>query len=147
MTEKQDIAEIQETIVKLQKQVKELSKPTKFEWEYEQFKTFLVAETSIFEGRAGTKHDYLAHGRYRKTEQGAEISLARNRRANRLEALVDQIGEIKEFVYGETNYFIHRNKKWCVGCASISFEPDKVYSTEETMEKVCNLLNSRAVES
>ena len=83
--------QIAEMESKLKEMREELNKPKEFEWSYTNEKTFLVNPYSIQSGVDGSSPTYLTHGRYRKTRENAERALERNRVANRLEALVEQI--------------------------------------------------------
>jgi len=81
------------------------------------------------------------HGRYRKTKPNAEYSIKRNQRANRLEALVEDLqGELG---VGDSTIFYNKiTKKWeylyvSKGC----YFPEVVVIAEETAKKVCELLN------
>ena len=121
----------------------ELSEPEKFELEYEEEQTYFLTDIGISSFRTGKYSEYLKHGRYRQTKEGAELSLARNKRANLLEALVEQVGRIKEFAVGETNYYItYVSDQWDFGRTAVHYEPEKVYMDEDTAIKVCEILNS-----
>ena len=92
---------------------------------------------------------FLEHGRYRKSEEVAERSLARNKRTNRLEALAEQLGGLKEFEYGEDNFYIYLyvySTTWTIDVTSDCFYPEVVYMTEECAEEICRLLHSREFE-
>ena len=83
-------------------------------------------------------------GLIRTDSESAWVSARRNIRANRLEALAHSIGGAYEFEFGEENYyvFVDRNGSFSIGSASIYLEPEKIYMTKETAEKVCEILNS-----
>jgi hypothetical protein len=119
--------------------------PEKFEFKFEVGSTYIVNMES-FTGRAMvdslTAHKY---GRYRKTQQGAELSLKRNQRANRLEMLVEYLGGLKEFVKGEENCYIRQYKgDYSVSSDFDIFHPERVYITKDGAYKVCELLKSGA---
>ncbi len=108
----------------------ELNKPKKFELEYEEGEAYLVGYTSVESGCVGNSLDYLENGRYRQTKEGAELSLARQKKAARLEALVEQCGSIKEFSDGyDNNYYIYnRENEWHY--SSTSCLPSREYLYE-----------------
>ena len=83
-------------------------------------------------------------GLIRNTAESAWVSARRNIRANRLEALAHSIGGAYEFEFGEDNYyvFVDRNGSFNTSSSSIYLEPEKIYMTEKTAEKVCEILNS-----
>ena len=85
------------------------------------------------------------YGTVRKTKELAEQSARRVLESNRLSALVDQIaGEPYEFkteVHNFSIFFDANPKEWKTKIHTISFSPEKVYGTKETMEKVCQILN------
>lgn len=123
--------------------IEEQKKPKKFEIEYEKGVTFCLGETSAMNGCNGDDIKLLKHGRYRKTKESAEISLARNKHANRLEALVDQLDGMKEWICGEENFNVYyENNEFTYGNSKYIYEIDKVYMTEECAIKVCEILNA-----
>ena len=72
------------------------------------------------------------------------MSLSRNKRANRLEALAEQLGGLKEFIYREENYNIIFNinyGEWEIHNNKIIYEPEIVYMTEECATEICRMLN------
>ena len=83
-------------------------------------------------------------GLIRNTAESAWVSARRNIRANRLEALAHSIGGAYEFEFGEDNYFIYvmEDGTFAVGDVDVILEPEKIYMTKETAEKVCEILNS-----
>ena len=83
-------------------------------------------------------------GLIRNTAESAWVSARRNIRANRLEALAHSIGGAYEFEFGEDNYFIYvmEDGTFTVGDVDIILEPEKIYMTRDTAEKVCEILNS-----
>ena len=87
----------------------------------------------------------IKYGRYRTTQKGAELSLKRNQRANRLEMLVEYIGGLKEFVVGEENWYVYYYEgEYRSACIETSFDPEKVYMPREVSKTACDLLNSGA---
>ena len=84
---------------------------------------------------------YIEHGRYRKTKQAAEQSLARNKRANRLEALAEQLDGLIEFNINKRNWYIwHSGNTWRHDLAC-GFYPEVVYMTETCAAEICRMLN------
>ena len=83
-------------------------------------------------------------GLIRNTAESAWVSARRNIRANRLEALAHSIGGAYEFEFGEGNYYIAVNSKgeFTYRYVQSILEPEKIYMTKETAEKVCEILNS-----
>lgn len=118
------------------------SKPKKFKWNYTYGQTYLIDNVCILKNSDGDGSLIREHGRYRKSKEAAEQSLARNKRANRLEALVEQLGGLKKWVDGELNWVIYlRDGLWGYTSFSLSYEPEKVYMTEECAMKICRMLN------
>ena len=117
--------------------------PEKFEFKFEKDKTYFLGSAGIGSQYSGIYETPLNHGRYRTTEEGAELSLKRNQRANRLEMLVEYIGGLKEFVEGEDNWYIsHFNGEYSSGHEHEIFDPEKVYMTKAVAKAVCDLLNT-----
>ena len=83
-------------------------------------------------------------GDIRTNPESAWVSARRNIRANRLEALAHSIGGAYEFEFGEDNYFIYvmKDGTFAVGDVDAILEPEKIYMTKETAEKVCEILSS-----
>lgn len=122
--------------------IEEQKKPKQFETVYSKGNTYIL---DTYYNRIGDGNDskYLEHGRYRKTKESAEMSLVRNKRANRFEALVDQLDGMKEFVEGEENWYVYfKDSNWSRGYTKFLYEPDKVYMTKECAIKVCKILNA-----
>lgn len=121
----------------------ELNKPKQFEFEWKANHTFLVNSTHIDKNLIGKENDFVKAGIYRKTSQGAILSLARNKQANRLEMLVEYLGGLKEFKINEPNWYIcYKNNEWNFETASCYY-PGMVYMTEKVAEQVCNILNAK----
>ena len=83
-------------------------------------------------------------GDIRTNPESAWVSARRNIRANRLEALAHSIGGAYEFEFGEDNYFIYvmEDGTFAVGDVDVILEPEKIYMTRDTAEKVCEIFNS-----
>lgn len=146
MTQEQQtqLAQLEETIRVAQQQIDELKnpKPKKFEWKYDYGK-FWVGTYEVSKSYSSDS-SYIENGRYRLTKEAAEQSFARNKRANRLEALAEQLGGLKEFKYTETSYFIQRmfDHTWRCVHAPSAFAPERVYMTMECAIEICRMLNS-----
>lgn len=84
----------------------------------------------------------INHGRYRLTQEVANRSLERNKRANRLEALAEQLGGLKVFEIGSYNYYIVRSNIWIYKNNTNLYHAEKVYMTEKCAQKICDMLNS-----
>ena len=141
-------------IEELEKQVDEMkvtielmkaeeAKSKKFQFKYPE-ECYLVNTTEVHMG--GVQNPaFLEHGRYRLTEEAAKQSLVRNKRANRLEALAEYLGGLKEFEYGKDSYYIYRSSNsniWETTVASKCFYPESVYMTEECAKEICRMLNN-----
>ena len=134
---------IEEMEAKLSEMKAELEKKDKFEWKYELWETYLIDEYPLSCDWIGNDKKYLEYGRYRSTEKGAELSFTRNKRANRLEALAEQLGGLKEFVTNEkTWYLLNRGDKWVYSYTLYIYNPEAVYMTEECAKQICDLLNN-----
>ena len=83
-------------------------------------------------------------GDIRTNPESAWVSARRNIRANRLEALAHSIGGAYEFEFGEENYYvvIDTEGDFSMDWMDEILEPEKIYMTKETAEKVCEILNS-----
>ena len=107
--------------------------------------TFALRATYIGIEHSWCDEDSLSFGRYRTTREGAELSLKRNQRANRLEMLVEYLGGLKEFVEGEKNWYITLCEGlWIYDFTLKYFSPEHVFMTKKGAIKVCELLNSGA---
>lgn len=124
------------------------SKNEKFEFKFPYDETYGISLATIIPqiGKYwGITTDNLEHGRYRLTKQGADLSLKRNRRANRLEMLVEHLGGLEGVKGGEllwTIYYSYSEGKWAIAYYSANYEPEKVYMTEEVANKVVDMLNN-----
>lgn len=83
-------------------------------------------------------------GDIRTNPDSAWVSARRNIRANRLEALAHSIGGAYEFEFGVDNWYavVDAKGQWGEGRTSAVLEPEKIYMTRDTAEKVCEILNS-----
>ena len=83
-------------------------------------------------------------GLIRNTAESAWVSARRNIRANRLEALAHSIGGAYEFEFDTANYYMMVNSGgiFHISISACYLEPEKIYMTKETAEKVCEILNS-----
>lgn len=123
-------------------EIEESKKPKKFEFKYPE-ECYLVTTTYV-DDSGGQNPALLENGRYRLTVDVAERSLARNRHTNRLEALAEMLNGLKEWKYGEFNYFIYRSGHttiWSSTFTSGGFYPDVVYMTKECAVEICQMLN------
>lgn len=83
-------------------------------------------------------------GLIRNTAESAWVSARRNIRANRLEALAHMIGGAYEFEFGEDNYYVIIDAEGVFNMDWMDeiLEPEKIYMTKGTAERVCEILNS-----
>ena len=83
-------------------------------------------------------------GVIRNTAESAWVSARRNIRANRLEALAHSIGGAYEFDFDKPNFYvlIGKDGKFTFSNTCTYLEPEKIYMTRDTAEKVCEILNS-----
>ena len=83
-------------------------------------------------------------GDIRTNPESAWVSARRNIRANRLEALAHSIGGAYEFEFGEENYYVVVDAEgvFIMDWMDEILEPEKIYMTKYTAEKVCEILNS-----
>jgi len=97
-----------------------------------------VGMTDIGTNYAGSSEDYIEHSRYRDTKEQAEYSLARNKRANGLEALVMKLQPDE---LGGDYYVYFYNDKWDY-CHTEIHCPETVMMNEDTAIKVCEMLSN-----
>ena len=129
------IARMEQELATLKKDVE---KEYKFKWQYENSKTFMLYISNIIHACAGNNKLNLEFGNYRKTQENAEKSLLRNKRANRLEALVEQLqGDLK----GDYSIFLDYTLTWNYGLKTIK-EPGVVTMQQETAIAICKMLNN-----
>ena len=83
-------------------------------------------------------------GLIRTDSESAWVSARRNIRANRLEALAHSIGGAYEFEFDTENYYMRVDNGgiFHISTSSYYLEPEKIYMTRDTAEKVCEILNS-----
>lgn len=83
-------------------------------------------------------------GDIRTNPESAWVSARRNIRANRLEALAHSIGGAYEFEFDTANYYmmVDSGGIFHIAISSCYLEPEKIYMTKDTAEKVCEILNS-----
>ena len=83
-------------------------------------------------------------GLIRTNPESAWVSARRNIRANRLEALAHSIGGGYDFEFGEENYYVVVDAEgvFIMDWMDEILEPEKIYMTKYTAEKVCEILNS-----
>ena len=134
------IEKLEQEIVKL----KEIAnKKEEYVIEYIENKTYFVGTFAIDNGYSDGDYGWKENARYRHTKEQANISLARNKRANRLEALAMAIGGAYEWEEDENNYFIYYiNGKYATHYANYVYRATDVYMTKETAIKVCEILNA-----
>ncbi len=117
----------------------------KFEIEYDEHYSVFHNEIDVITPNCVTlkesKNKIIKHGLTRKTEQNAEYSQKRNQRANRLEALVEELqGELG---VGDC-YVIHNTitNRYGYRCEPNGVEVGIVKMKEETAIKICEILNN-----
>ena len=115
----------------------------KFKWNYpldSDNSCIMIDSDSI--RTCGVYDYYIDSGRYRKSEQAAEQSLARNKRANRLEALAEQLNGLKTFTLDDSYWYVcFSNKEWTTGYTTDIMYPEVVYMTETCAIEICRMLN------
>lgn len=121
-----------------QEQVDEFCKAKLYRINYPDNNTYLVTSFNIGSNHTVTDKDYIEHGRYRHTKEQAEISLERNKRANRLEALAMSLPEWKP----DGKYFIgYYDDEWVFNDVINTTYPETVMMPEACARKVCEILN------
>ena len=142
MTNKEIQAQIKVLKNELNKLEELANKYEQFEFTYPEGKTYLVGSEKIFDKLDGCNRDFTQLGRYRLTEEGAELSLERTRKANRLEMLAEYLGGLKKFVPNEYNCYVFRNSDgWIKSTDLFCYCPGKVYMTKEVAIKIVDILN------
>lgn len=122
-------------------------KPKKFEFSYEQGKTFYLSDRDIINSSwIGKDLISIEHGRYRLTKEAAEQSIARNKRANRLEALAEQLGGLRVKKEGTRAWYVSYYKgSWVPSDDSDSlydvYRPEVVYMSYECAIEICRMLD------
>ena len=147
MTQEQQkqLAQLEETIRVAQQQIDELKnpKPKKFEWNYD-YEKFWVGTYEVCKSY-NSNSSYTENGRYRLTKEAAEQSLARNKRANRLEALAEQLGS-KSYPWGSAGTLCYVYQDYdCIykmGYTDGNLQPEVVYMEEDVAYEICRMLNT-----
>jgi hypothetical protein len=115
----------------------------KFEFSYDKDNLYFLNLTSIATNIIYNHSDLVEHGRYRKTKEVAEQSLDRNKRANRLEALAEQLGGLREFDNHTLLFYVYKQyDTWRVQELITIFCPEVVYMTEECADTIADMLNN-----
>jgi hypothetical protein len=132
----------------LERLKEEVNKPEKFEMEFTIGGTYILypsaAQRLILPKCAGDSTSARENGAYRTTEQGAKLSLERNKKANRLEMLVEYLGGLVDGETSENRFYVYRSVygTWVYSGSGSCFYPGVVYTTREVAIRVCELLNS-----
>ena len=145
ITIKQQIKDME---TKLAEMKAELDKPKEFEWKYPYHAPFLD-HIQIREG-TGCSKKLIEHGRYRQTQANAERALERNRLANRLEALAEQLDP--DWVADWSNrsqpkYTVYLSDG--IHTTSLYYDTQhigQVYMSRNVAIKICNMLNNKEIE-
>ena len=147
MTKEEIQAQIEVLKTELNKLEELANKAEKFEFKFPVGNTYTVTFNEVEPHSSGLIPSLMDYGVYRLTEHGAQLSLKRNRRANRLEMLVEHLGGLQGFTEdgGEllwtVDYCCLRNK-WTTAYLPNSYHPEKVYMTKEIADKVVDMLNN-----
>lgn len=149
MNKEQLQQQIKEMELKLQEMKNELNKLEKFEFKYPACQTSLIRACTTGYGYNGDDKYYLKHGRYRIKEENAELSLQRNKEANLIEALAEQIDPDWKADWGDIEqeksyiYWSHRAKKYYGTCV-VSWIKDIgiPYMSPKTAKTICEMLNN-----
>ena len=147
MTKEEIQAQIEVLKTELNKLEELANKPEKFEFKFPVGNTYTVTFNEVALHSSGPISSLLDYGVHRLTEHGAQLSLRRNRRANRLEMLVEHLGGLqecprngKELLW--TIAYSYSKNKWVIVYDPINYSPEKVYMTEEVANKVVDILNN-----
>ena len=149
MTKEEILAQIKVLKTELNELEGLANKAEAFGFKFPVGNTYTVTFNEIESHSSGLIPSLLEHGVYRLTEHGAQLSLRRNRRANRLEMLVEHLGGLKEFDVKKDNWCVYYSpgcREWFCDVISRIYDPEKVYMTEEVAKKVVDMLNSREYE-
>ena len=142
--------QIEEMKAKLADMEAELNKPKGFEWKYTHNRAFVVISYDICDNMSGVDTDYLCHGRYRTTQENAERALERNRLANRLEALAEQLDPdwVVDWENGmqEKWYVYYIRGEYKYSCMGGVQHIGQVYMSKATAAKIVDMLNSKGIE-
>jgi hypothetical protein len=124
-------------------QVASVKAQEKSEFVYDKDSSYYLTPTSIAPNLNGNHPIALEHGRYRKTKEVAEQSLARNKRANRIEALAEQLDGLREFDNKTLVFYIYKYyDNWRTQGLTTAYCPEVVYMTEECAETIADMLNT-----
>lgn len=122
-------------------QITQATKPKLFE--YDDYNTWYIESEKIRQVSYPTSYNCIKYGRYRRTKEQAEMDFKRQTRMMRLAALAWEVGECVEFVPDKENWYVYKFEGiFKASFTDASFEYDKVYMTEKTAVKVCEILNS-----
>ena len=151
MTKEEIQAQIEVLKTELSKLEELANKAEKFKFKFPVGNTYTVTFNEIEPHSTGLIPSLMEHGVYRLTEHGARLSLNRNRRANRLEMLVEHLGGLQECPRKGRGLFwtiaySYSKDKWVIVYDPANYHPEKVYMTEEVANKVVNMLNNREYE-
>ena len=126
------IARMEQELAKLKQDLKQ----PEFRWQYKVGQTFMLCINNIIGNCAVNNKSNLEFGIYRTTRENAEKSLLRNKRTNRLEALVEQLqGNL------EGDYSIYLGITWDYGLRGIK-QPGVVTMQQETAIAICEMLST-----
>jgi hypothetical protein len=124
-------------------QVASIKAQEKFEFVYSKDRSYYLNLTTVATSSSDNHPIVLEHGRYRKTREVAEQSLARNKRANRLEALAEQLGGLRDFDGQDlVSYVYKEDAKWHANSVIKLFCPEVVYMTKECAKTIADMLNN-----
>jgi len=155
MDKEQLSKDIQKLKAKISDIEEKLNEPEQFELKYERRNTYMLYSASVNRGiKDGEIPEYLEHGRYRVTEEYANKSLERNKRANRLEALVEQVSIELGMIDWEADwsdssrlkwyvFYKHGENKWSWSHNITLNTAETVYMPIEVAERVCEILNNK----
>jgi hypothetical protein len=124
-------------------------KPKRFEFKYPGNNNYIAGATGIAGNYSDRVDLRLEYRRYRLAEQAAINSLARNKRANRLEALAEQLEGLVEFKAEAPNWHIiisSTGKIYSPDSWNNRFQPEVVYMTKACAIEICRMLNEGEVE-
>lgn len=150
MNKEQLQKQLEEMKAKVAEMEKELNKGEKFEWKYPKDKTFVIGAYSTHPECSGEIGYYLSHGRYRIKEANAKLALQRNKEANVIEALAEQLDPdwVADWDNEQQNkYYVFLSKNeykcsWNNGAYSIGVP----YMSRQTAVKICDMLNNGEIE-
>lgn len=130
--------DVEITLTKEQEElVIEATKPKGYELEY-------PTGGYLLKNRYDNMYEEAMNGRYRRSFENKKISDERNLRANRLEALVDQLLVLNGWTAGERDCYIFRDcGGWHYEWTNKLFMPEAVYMPIECAIKVCKILNAK----